>query len=61
MFEVTFASGLAHSFAERLVGEQAGYGRIVILRHPGGLVSLYAHMRKALVDAPKALLASSSA
>jgi lipoprotein NlpD len=32
------------------VGDQAGYGRIVILRHPGGLVTLYAHMRKALVD-----------
>lgn len=32
------------------VGEQSGYGRIVILRHAGGLVSLYAHMRRALVD-----------
>ncbi|HSN13298.1 MAG TPA: M23 family metallopeptidase [Anaeromyxobacteraceae bacterium] len=32
------------------VGEQAGYGRIVIVRHAGGLVTLYAHMRKALVD-----------
>jgi murein DD-endopeptidase MepM/ murein hydrolase activator NlpD len=32
------------------VGEQAGYGRIVILRHAGGLVSLYAHMRRALVN-----------
>jgi len=32
------------------VGTQAGYGRIVILRHPGGLVTLYAHMRKALVE-----------
>jgi murein DD-endopeptidase MepM/ murein hydrolase activator NlpD len=32
------------------VGEQSGYGRIVILRHPGGLVSLYAHMRRALVE-----------
>lgn len=31
------------------VGEQAGYGRIVILKHAGGLVSLYAHMRRALV------------
>ncbi|MGB8931306.1 MAG: M23 family metallopeptidase [Anaeromyxobacteraceae bacterium] len=32
------------------VGEQAGYGRIVILRHAGGLVTLYAHMRRSLVD-----------
>jgi murein DD-endopeptidase MepM/ murein hydrolase activator NlpD len=32
------------------VGDQAGYGRIVIVRHPGGLVTLYAHMRKSLVD-----------
>jgi lipoprotein NlpD len=32
------------------VGDQAGYGRIVIVRHPGGLVTLYAHMRKALVE-----------
>ena len=32
------------------VGDQAGYGRIVIIRHPGGLVTLYAHMRKSLVE-----------
>jgi murein DD-endopeptidase MepM/ murein hydrolase activator NlpD len=32
------------------VGDQSGYGRIVIVRHPGGLVTLYAHMRKALVE-----------
>jgi murein DD-endopeptidase MepM/ murein hydrolase activator NlpD len=32
------------------VGEQSGYGRIVILRHAGGLVTLYAHMRRTLVD-----------
>lgn len=35
------------------VGEQSGYGRIVILRHAGGLVSLYAHMRRTLVDEGK--------
>jgi len=32
------------------VGDQSGYGRIVILRHAGGLVTLYAHMRRTLVD-----------
>ncbi|HSM92189.1 MAG TPA: M23 family metallopeptidase, partial [Anaeromyxobacteraceae bacterium] len=32
------------------VGEQAGYGRIVILRHAGGMVTLYAHMRRSLVE-----------
>jgi murein DD-endopeptidase MepM/ murein hydrolase activator NlpD len=32
------------------VGEQSGYGRIVILRHAGGLVTLYAHMRRALTE-----------
>ena len=32
------------------MGDQAGYGPIVILRHPGGLVTLYAHMRAVLVD-----------
>lgn len=32
------------------VGDQSGYGRIVILRHPGGLVTLYAHMRRTLVE-----------
>jgi len=32
------------------VGEQSGYGRIVLLHHAGGMVSLYAHMRRALVD-----------
>jgi murein DD-endopeptidase MepM/ murein hydrolase activator NlpD len=32
------------------VGDQSGYGRIVILRHPGGLVTLYAHMRRTFVE-----------
>ena len=31
-------------------GEQAGYGSIVILRHEGGLVTLYAHCSKLLVE-----------
>ena len=31
-------------------GEQSGYGSIVILRHEGGLVTLYAHASKVLVD-----------
>jgi murein DD-endopeptidase MepM/ murein hydrolase activator NlpD len=31
-------------------GEQAGYGAIVILRHDGGLVTLYAHNSKLLVE-----------
>ena len=31
-------------------GEQAGYGAIVILRHEGGLVTLYAHNSRLLVD-----------
>ena len=30
-------------------GEQSGYGAIVILRHPGGLVTLYAHASAVLV------------
>jgi len=30
-------------------GEQSGYGAIVILRHPGGLVTLYAHASEVLV------------
>jgi murein DD-endopeptidase MepM/ murein hydrolase activator NlpD len=30
-------------------GEQAGYGALVILRHEGGLVTLYAHNSKVLV------------
>jgi murein DD-endopeptidase MepM/ murein hydrolase activator NlpD len=31
------------------VGEQAGYGSIVILRHDGGLLTLYAHASAVLV------------
>jgi murein DD-endopeptidase MepM/ murein hydrolase activator NlpD len=31
-------------------GEQSGYGSIVILKHEGGLVTLYAHASKLLVD-----------
>ncbi len=31
-------------------GAQAGYGEIVILRHEGGLVTLYAHCAAVLVD-----------
>lgn len=30
-------------------GAQPGYGQVVILRHPGGLLTLYAHMSKVLV------------
>jgi len=31
-------------------GEQAGYGSIVIVRHDGGLVTLYAHASRLLVE-----------
>ncbi len=31
-------------------GEQAGYGAIVIIRHDGGLVTLYAHASRVLVE-----------
>jgi murein DD-endopeptidase MepM/ murein hydrolase activator NlpD len=31
-------------------GEQAGYGAIVILKHEGGLVTLYAHNARLLVN-----------
>jgi murein DD-endopeptidase MepM/ murein hydrolase activator NlpD len=31
-------------------GEQAGYGSIVILKHEGGLVTLYAHNARLLVS-----------
>jgi murein DD-endopeptidase MepM/ murein hydrolase activator NlpD len=30
-------------------GAQPGYGQVVILRHQGGLLTLYAHMSKVLV------------
>jgi len=30
-------------------GDQAGYGAVVILRHEGGLVTLYAHNSRVLV------------
>jgi murein DD-endopeptidase MepM/ murein hydrolase activator NlpD len=30
-------------------GQQSGYGHVVILRHPGGLLTLYAHNAKVLV------------
>jgi len=31
-------------------GEQAGYGAIVIVKHEGGLVTLYAHNSRLLVE-----------
>jgi murein DD-endopeptidase MepM/ murein hydrolase activator NlpD len=31
-------------------GEQSGYGAIVIVRHDGGLVTLYAHNSRLLVE-----------
>ncbi|HSB20742.1 MAG TPA: M23 family metallopeptidase [Anaeromyxobacteraceae bacterium] len=31
-------------------GQQAGYGHVVILRHPGGLLTLYAHNARVLVS-----------
>jgi murein DD-endopeptidase MepM/ murein hydrolase activator NlpD len=31
------------------VGTQAGYGRLVILRHAGGLLTIYAHLADVLV------------
>jgi murein DD-endopeptidase MepM/ murein hydrolase activator NlpD len=42
--------GAAAPGAVIYAGEQAGYGSIVILRHEGGLVTLYAHCSKLLVD-----------
>ena len=41
--------GAAASGAVIYAGEQAGYGAIVILRHDGGLVTLYAHCSAVLV------------
>jgi murein DD-endopeptidase MepM/ murein hydrolase activator NlpD len=31
-------------------GQQSGYGHVVILRHPGGLLTLYAHNARVLVS-----------
>jgi len=45
-------SSIAAAAAGKVIyaGEQTGYGLIVILRHEGGLVTLYAHCSKLLVD-----------
>ena len=43
---------LAASFGKVLfAGEQRGYGKIVLLRHEGGLVTIYAHNAENLVGA----------
>jgi lipoprotein NlpD len=42
--------GAAAPGAVIYAGEQAGYGAIVILRHEGGLVTLYAHCSALLVE-----------
>ncbi len=44
------AIGAAAPGAVIYAGEQAGYGEIVILRHQGGLVTLYAHCSALLVE-----------
>jgi lipoprotein NlpD len=44
------AIGAAAAGAVIYAGEQAGYGAIVILRHDGGLVTLYAHCATLLVE-----------
>lgn len=44
------AIGAAGSGAVIYAGEQPGYGAIVILRHEGGLVTLYAHCSALLVE-----------
>jgi murein DD-endopeptidase MepM/ murein hydrolase activator NlpD len=31
-------------------GEREGYGRVVEVRHPGGLITRYAHVRRTLVE-----------
>ena len=36
-------------------GEQSGYGSIIILRHPDGLVTLYAHCSALLVEEGRAV------
>jgi murein DD-endopeptidase MepM/ murein hydrolase activator NlpD len=41
--------GAAASGTVVYAGEQSGYGSIVILRHEGGLLTLYAHASKLLV------------
>ena len=45
-------SSIAAAAAGKVIyaGGQTGYGLIVILRHEGGLVTLYAHCSKLLVD-----------
>ena len=42
--------GAATAGSVIFAGEQTGYGSIVILRHEGGLVTLYAHCSALLVD-----------
>lgn len=41
--------GAAASGSVIYTGEQSGYGSIVILKHPGGLLTLYAHASSILV------------
>jgi murein DD-endopeptidase MepM/ murein hydrolase activator NlpD len=43
------AVGAAAAGTVLYAGEQAGYGSIVILKHDGGLVTLYAHASRVLV------------